>query len=170
MREKYFTPKIEELFVGYETEEIFFGEFSSFFTPCSLQSLEAHYLSDKTQSTPIIIDNNKLVEIILLNDLPRREGGKGIYRTPYLTKEQIEKEGFVFKRDYKETFYFEKGNVYKIGGIFLDYNITSKILKVSINKGKFDNSGTPKTDSCFEGKIKCINEFRNILKYLSINT
>ena len=176
MKEKYFIPKIEELFVGYETEEIFFGEFSSFFTPASLESLEAYYLSEKTQSTPVIIDNNKLVEIILLNDLPVSKGGKGkrgllgIYRTLYLTKEQIEKEGFDFKRDYKETFYFEKGDVYKIGGIFLDYNISSKTLKVSINKGSFDNSGTPKSDNCFNGKVKCINEFKNILKYLSINT
>lgn len=151
MKEKYFTPDISSLHIGYECETRQFTGSNWF--KCIIDE-EMYYADDDG----LYRNNCPLFHI------------ETYFRTPFLTKEQIEKEGFVFKRDYKETFYFEKGNVYKIGGIFLDYNIFSKILKVSINKGKFDNSGTPKTDSCFEGKIKCINEFRNILKYLSINT
>lgn len=162
MKEKYFIPKIEELFIGYETEEIFFGEFSSFFTPCSLESLEAHYLSDKTQSTPVIIDSNKLAEIILLNDLPRSKGGKGmlgIYRTPYLTKEQIEKKGW--KLVWNEGVFDSEEFSFEYKNYFLQF-CPERNNNISIYRvGK---------DKIFSGKIKCINQFRNILKYLCINT
>lgn len=172
MKKKYFTPKIEEIYIGYETEEIsnFFGEFSTFRNFPNLDSLEAHYLSEEISSTPVIIDSNKLVELMLLNNLPRREGGKrmlGTYRTPYLTKEQIENEGWVLKGKSTCLWFDKEGDfertTYTLYKATLYYNLEDKWLSIYLHDcgDKID---------IFQGKCLCINDFRKIMKYLSINT
>lgn len=137
MNNKYFTPDLEDLFIGYET---------TIFTP---SEFEQPYYKD------IILSKNDLIEIFTFNGDLRN--GQGIpldfLKTSYLTKEDIEKGGW--ENTYKNfsDFYFEKEN-YRL---LYDFNaLDLKVFKNIISEVIFD------------GKIKCVNEFRKLIKMLEI--
>ena len=121
MKNKYFTPDITDIHVGYELE-IRQGNM---------------WKSDKVQSNDCFCD---FVDM---------DG----YRVPYLTKEQIEAEGWT-----KEKSYFIKNNIY----LFFE----DKFLVI--------DSGNPfsweaiDSEILFKGKCKDINTFRKICKLLEI--
>ena len=130
MENKYFTPDIEDIRVGYEYE--------------SLQKQEDG--SEKWVPQ----------KIVRRYDLEGDWEGwlhYGIVRTPYLTKEQIEGEGWT-----KEKSYFIKNNIY----LFFE----DKFLEI--------DSGNPfsweaiDSEILFKGKCKDINTFRKICKLLEI--
>ena len=132
MKNKYFTPDMEDFHIGYECEI----------------------------STPTRWKSGKFPEILELNS-ELDEFGKdslmktahAILRVPYLTKEQIEAEGWT-----KEKSYFIKNNIY----LFFE----DKFLVI--------DSGNPfsweaiDSEILFKGKCKDINTFRKICKLLEI--
>jgi hypothetical protein len=82
----------------------------------------------------------------------------GIVRTPYLTKEQIEAEGWKqmpppiisISKEFRDIPFIKNG--YR-----LDYNSNSNQLAITVS-GQF----------LFYGECKCINTFRTICKLLNI--
>ena len=155
IRGKYFTPKIEELFVGYETEQIFYGEFTSSISLA--YEREPHPYESEVISVPIKLLKKEINELLKYNldvshSIRDKEGKSigGTYRTPYLKKEQLENEGWK---------HFEN-NCFKLNGRWSCYwyedELRIKIIDIE-------------NDKEFRGNIKCINQFRNILKYLLIN-
>lgn len=156
---KYSTPEISDLHVGYEGE---------------------YRLGINYDWQPFIIEN-------LYTD----SNGAGVYeyedylkngnlRTPYLTKEQIEAEGWElyskgidlwFKKEILVENFDWSGlsNLYgyKPYKLFLNYGLHDhKIhIKCDFSGGQdFANS-----DTLFEGYCPSINEFRTICKLLKIN-
>lgn len=128
---QYFTPDISDIRVGYECEAIFSnGKWHPF-------KYEEHDFS--------------VLEIEILN--------KQI-RVPYLTKEQIEAEGWV-------------ANCFNIGeedyGMcsFKKGNFECRRWSNGNNYIEFYNNRTTE-DLIYEGGCKCINDFRYICKLLNI--
>lgn len=139
MNNKYFTPEISDLFVGYET---------TIFTP---SEFEQPYYKD------IILSKNDLTDIFKFNGDLRN--GQGIpldfLKTLYLTKENIEKEDWKLDNfDNDGVSWFKKDNYELV--YFDEYKSThSMIIKYF-------------GDTFFQGKIKSINEFKKLLKMLDI--
>lgn len=161
MENKYYTPDIEDIRVGYECEQ--------------------------------------LIDYITHNEWKKEIFGKGCWlpegdvggimhwyhtciinkrlRTAYLTKEQIEVEGFTFKGKCVDDWYemgIEKAfntdlhnfSGYKAYNVFLQYGKHDNRLKI---RGDF--SGGAKMNEgevLFDGECKSINELRQILKLIHI--
>lgn len=142
--EKYYTPAIEDIHVGYE---------------CEIKSFEEDEKWIKVIfSTPDLTPPlNKMVtdqgEIYFVpNSL----------RTPYLTKEQIEAEGWVEHngQDFIVAVGYEFNRIpFSKGDYRLDYNYELQILAIS----KFSDFLF-----CYYGKCPSINELRVICKLLDI--
>ena len=142
MENKYFTPDMEDFHIGYECEI----------------------------STPTIWKSGKFPEILELNS-ELDEFGKdslmkaahAILRVPYLTKEQIEAEGWkenVLNNNEKALLLFLK-NGYELR-MYKNYICRFSILIVGAGI-------IPNWDKVlFEGKCKDINTFRKICKLLEI--
>lgn len=138
---KYYTPDISDLFVGYECE----------------------FLEDPSQEkwTPFVFKN--------ISSEP--EHGWSItmssVRTPYLTKEQIEKEGW----EETENNYVRVwgGYSFKKRNMSLRFSPTEGLLIINIDFSRETTHpmGYP-DDSMFKGKCPSINEFRKICKLLGI--
>jgi hypothetical protein len=121
MENKYFTPDIEDICIGYELEHL----------------SAAGYITTKFE-----IDSSlpALQELIKLNQV----------RVPYLTKEQIEAEGW------ERT----GGILYRKNNYDLGYREDNKRLKIAtIGKDSYN---------LFIGECKDINTFRKIIKLLGI--
>ncbi len=135
MEQQYYTPELEDLRVGYECEV---------FVERNYKSIK---LNDRT-GLQVSID---LIQI-------------GIHdiRTPYLTKEQIEKEGW--KIIHEET----KPLPYKMEWIVGAKNQ----FRIYINLALHDRMNLAveefKQTKMFQGKCPSINEFRTIMKLLNI--
>ena len=132
---KYFTPDIEDICIGYELEVHYNFKLNGIFHKKIINSFEE------------------------LADIHSRMSGDCVIRVSYLTKEQIETEGW------------EKMNapIMSIGHGFLyipflkkncrlDYNYTTNIL--NIKKDDVTN--------LYYGECKDINTFRKIIKLLGI--
>lgn len=132
MENKYFIPNIEDLHVGYE------GEYHNW---CMDESGKPELNYDRWDK---VILTNSNVETML-------KYGVNHFRVPYLTKEQIEAEGWTYNEQYK--------TYHKVKNIESGYSIyfnTNKML-VSYNG-----------DCIFYGECKDINTFRYICKLLKI--
>ena len=140
MENKYFTPDIEDLCIGYECEYNFARAYTDEF-----DFVKIGY-KDVTPGKGGYTD--ELTHMIHLID-----DGAAAIRVPYLTKEQIENEGWT-----KEKSYFIKNNIY----LFFE----DKFLVI--------DSGNPfsweaiDSEILFKGKCKDINTFRKICKLLEI--
>jgi hypothetical protein len=143
---KYFTPSIEDIRVGYECEELMTG--GSF--------------------EPSIIDSAgvRIAEM----EIPSKA-----IRVPYLTKEQIEAEGWeVYEKDPQKR--YDAGLMWGSMGFtknnyFLRWNITDKSISIilldpSRIEGLYFNS-LPEHFKC-TCSCKDINTFRYICKLLKI--
>lgn len=138
--EQYFTPDIEDIRVGYECE---------------------HRFTDKQEWQKLVI--KPTADIQYLKDICDGViGGAGGLRTPYLTKEQIEAEGWEFVRITPNKIFIELNK----DRWDLDYNVKTYTLKIT---------DRPRNDcyECesgivFEGECKDINTFRYICKLLGI--
>jgi len=134
MDNKYFVPDIEDLRVGYK---------------CEVNALAtADRKEDKWVFTCIQrIDHIERAEIALTLKY---------LRTPYLTKEQIEAEGWtcIGQNPYiNNNFYY-----FKKDGRFLDFNGVTHEIKIA------EDSEYPD----YNGECKSVNEFRFICKLLKI--
>ena len=128
MENKYFTPDITDIHVGYELE-IRQGNM---------------WKSDKVQSNDCFCD------------FVNMDG----YRVPYLTKEQIEAEGWEFIKHHAGTehYDFEKNGY----SLYVDFDFRGEVY-LKIYDGEQDNEF-----NYFSGKCKDINTFRKICKLLEI--
>lgn len=137
MNNKYYTPEISDLRVGYECEANpkFYSNQEDIWIPTIMKGVGQ--------------------EVIHYHML-------GVYRTPYLTKEQIEAEGWKFKLNiYSDEF----GNGWVIellkGDYYFSFNqdYIAHIYKWSSKEG---------SSTLFTGNCPSINEFRTIIKLLNI--
>ena len=154
MENKYFTPDIEDICIGYEYEQLV--------TPLSesLSKSEPEWMKCKFPD-PFTIDR-----ILLLYE--RKEQ----LRVPYLTKEQIEAEGWettdegVDSRGEKILYKNCKKdlNIFNLK-YYLIFNEIEKSLNIYMRKSLFDDSIT---SNLYNGECKDINTFRKIIKLLKI--
>lgn len=143
MNNKYFTPDIEDIHVGYEGEVSYLHEDK--FTPFKLRHAE------ETSDFLTGYYNRKV-------------------RTPFLTKEQIEKEGWEFQEKYEMSgrLAFRKDNYFLI----LDVNGVPQITLILRDstleyRRQFRFIENPEHFN-FNAEVKSINEFRKIQKMLNI--
>ena len=139
MENKYFTPDIEDIHIGYECE-LLMNTNVSILNPTS----------NAPEFKPFIFEKNKIELLIELYDS---------IRVPYLTKEQIEAEGWskakapivTIKHDFYEIPYIKDN-------FRIDYNFKNNLINILENNGV----------NLFYGKCKDINTFRKIIKLLGI--
>jgi hypothetical protein len=131
MENKYFTPDIEDFYVGYELEVNYNFKLNDIFHKEIIDSFEE------------------------LSDIHSRMSGDCVIRVPYLTKEQIEAEGW----EHYVTTIFKKGNW------LLNYNTDSYKLAIIIDRDLVENHCD---FSHYAGTCKDINTFRKITKLLEI--
>lgn len=153
MVNKYFTSQIEDIRVGYECECLWCCQEPRPWLPIIITKED----NMDTKSLPFGI------EIVW-----RLENGE--IRVPYLTKEQIEAEGWICKgcsgttdQNGVETitgFCFKKGDF----SLDLEKDYTLVIYNKSKYSYDFDDWGI-----LYRGKCKDINTFRYICKLLGIN-
>lgn len=141
MKDKYFVPDIEDFRVGYEYQKT--AKFMNF---------------DKWKNCTFGTTNTRLETI-----------GSALYtkeiRVSYLTKEQIEAEGWIYSGKAVDLWFKKDGN-FQIGSwtayqLKLHYGLNDHRLYVYAEDC---NNEHP----LFEGECKSINEFRYICKLLKI--
>ena len=144
MENKYFTPDIEDVYVGYELE-----------WKCKIRNQDWEKTICDTDLISIIYDEYEHADF----EEPYNEQ----FRVPYLTKEQIEAEGWkenVLNNNEKALLLFLK-NGYELR-MYKNYICRFSILIVGAGI-------IPNWDKVlFEGKCKDINTFRKICKLLEI--
>ena len=144
MENKYFTPDISDLHIGYKCET-------------------------KVQPYPNWV-NTKIIEG---EDITFIQEGIWEVRTRYLTKEQIEAEGWnhiggqMISGGIQN---YEKGDIWKDDkqGGFLDYSENTKMLKITTKDGGYNQDG-PNISIKFFGYCPSINEFRYITQKILIH-
>lgn len=139
MENKYYTPTIEDIHVGYE---------------CEWQDIGGNCEWIKAK-----IDEYIIFEILSI-DLP-----EGQLKTLYLTKEQIEAEGWIIRTDKIHKgfqFAFEKGDYF---GVCLQNGKLDIHLKDAL---KDDYTEHTSNTRLYFGNCPSINEFRTICKLLNI--
>jgi len=145
---KYFTPDIEDLCVGYE---------------CEINNIHG-----KWESITITFTNSNsfyktdLAEVCLLVE-------DKYVRVPYLTKEQIEAEGWEYKNRSTDLWFerkqiFLRKDGYHLENIKLQYGLHDYRLKISFVYVGDDEEST----GAYLGECKDINTFRKIIKLLEI--
>ena len=141
---KYFTPSIEDIRVGYELEVYY-----------------KHFFSDKPTEEGW---ENHIVRLETLI-LYAGEVKKGVARVPYLTKEQIEKEGWEYMSKSVDIWFKKEGSFEMYGWtarkVVCHYGLHDKKLTIYA-----DDTGTD--HHIFQGQCKDINTFRYICKLLGI--
>lgn len=144
MNEKYYTPELEDFCIGYELE----------YKP-----------ANNSEFTKLIVDKYFQSSRWGYEELSYEEFVKeGRIRVSYLTKGQIEQEGWLVSA--VDDFYNKTGNR-------LTYDELSNELciiqtpKITIDEARDWPEGKGNYN-LFRGKCKSINEFRTIMKLLSI--
>ena len=161
MQNKYYTPDLEDLRIGYEFE--FYQGYSSEsdYKPNTENEKEEYWKKDIFTKDDALSHNDYNAGYFaeLIKDTER-----GYIRVPYLTKEQIEKEGwqYPFTIDISILDRIELVKDIDNDRIILRYNIENKNL---ILQQKYHKD----TPILFNGFCKSINEFRTIMKLLKIN-
>lgn len=157
--QQYYTPEIEDLFVGYELEWklnkvdwITYGD-------KSVYGWEKHTMTQFDFATGELGDDFHNVGNTMCE-----------FRTPYLTKEQIEKEGWTNKNHALDAgnWAFEKGNRFAV----IRFNDLKNplILEVIVKDPSIEPIvfGFPSENFRFSCPCPSINEFRKICKWLGI--
>jgi hypothetical protein len=142
MENKYFTPDIEDIRVGYEYEK---------------------YIAGSGNEYEKLTFNGDLEQLQFFINCYRQNLQDGWLRVPYLTVEQIEAEGWEI------TFRELKPAPYKVDWINArkgDYDLWINLaihdsMKLGIDKTKWG--------ILYRGHCKDINTFRQIIKLLKIN-
>lgn len=132
--------------------EINIVDASKYFTP-SIEDIRVGY---ECEFTGWLSDYKEVK--ITQDNLSLAVGNLAFLKVSYLTKEQIEAEGWELKSDSKEAGYF----INKINNYKLYYNYNTCSLRIGNGKEYEQNS------IIFDGYIKDINTFRYIIKLLGI--
>lgn len=148
MNEKYYIPEVEDFYIGYEFEIR-----NSDFPDSEFEKGEITMFTHLGEWGYEKIRYDSFCE-----QVPKR------IRVPYLTKEQIENEGWLVSA--VDDFYNKTGNR-------LTYDVLSNELciiqtpKITIDEARDWPEGKDNYN-LFKGKCKSINEFRTIMKLLNI--
>ena len=132
---EYFTPTIEDFYFGYE-----FG----YQAPDKKWHKVTYHTNDTEKLNFIYIGPKRLQELI----------DKEQVKVPYLTKEKIEAEGWIFDYNLGDFDYYIK----TLNDIEYELEFCYK-ERININTYK---------RILYQGECKCINEFRKIIKLLGI--
>lgn len=135
MENKYFTPDIEDIHIGYELEVNYNFKLNDIFHKKIIDSFEE------------------------LSDIHSRMPGDCVIRVPYLTKEQIEAEGW--KKYYIDGTYIKDNHI-------LNFDFATGLNRLNIHKKPETGKNVTSHDMLFNSKCKCINDFRKIIKLLGI--
>ena len=154
MENKYYTPAIEDLRVGYECE-------------CLWVRPEPKTW-DKIEVTET--DTEEYLKLSVQEVIRRVKTGE--IRTPYLTKEQIEAEGWVFKTTNRIRSWYEKPDLF----IDAPHSPSHQILAAELIHDSEYNTIQIRVQlrsdfeyhTFYEGNCPSINEFRTITKLLGI--
>lgn len=137
----YYTPDMEDIYIGYELEQL--NQYTNSWYKRTIQDFE-------------------LEEGIRHRDK---------WRVPYLTKEQIEAEGWKFTATSVDLWFEKEGDV------SLGFFVSKYILHYGSKehpKGSNDCRLRVYADDCgsdyelFRGECKSINEFRKIIKWIGL--
>ena len=145
-KDKYFTPEISDIRVGYECEWLKNNEWEHFIVGNNGKGIFCQW----DQFEQLDIDR---------------------IRVPYLTKEQIEAESWEYKQTNKIRYWYEKLSP-EVGGNLYGYYIYKATLihDPEMKYVKILFSFDAVEDECvFEGECKDINTLRYISKLLKIN-
>jgi len=153
MDEKYYIPEVEDLRVGFVYQYSLYGEDGTWEWKCLDKE-------DFTKITAYQEDCEVLSVAWLIGKTHKNHpGNAGRIRVPYLTKEQIEKEGWLVDADNE---------------VYTDFKYKGK-PELSLRFWKdvedwFKNVTffCVQPELSYEGPCKSINEFRTIMKLLNI--
>jgi len=136
MENKYFTPDIEDVYVGYELE-----------WKCKIRNQDWEKTICDTDLISIIYDEYEHADF----EEPYNEQ----FRVPYLTKEQIEAEGWKLLSEDKYLQFIKSGySISYIEKLHLLIVIALEEKQISVT---------------YSGECKDVNTFRKIMKLLKIN-
>jgi len=129
---KYFTPDISDLYVGYEYQWL-------------LHNIDGsdYKWVDK------VADTTNMVSLLWQLEM-------GHIRTPYLTIEDIESEGWKWDKDHYRL---------KLSPLYKDQS--DEVWELW-QYGKIINISNETSNRCFDGECKSVNEFRKIEKWIGI--
>lgn len=144
MENKYFTPSIEDIRVGYECEELLDTCYN-----CGTKD-ERHDIRWEKRVFKELLHSNYIYEKIKNEKL----------RVPYLTKEQIEAEGW--KELKRELDGFGKYSYFQKETKHITFQEKEHILEIHNDEAYSDHQ------TWYEGECKDINTFRQIMKLLGI--
>lgn len=157
--QKYFMPLIEDIRVGYECE----CDTHSSLGWIKVMVADYHF---KTK----VPEGYTAISIFNISERLKQDG----LRVPYLTKEQIEKEGWILKSMYSNSnnFCFTKV-INERSWLEVWYNKENKqleIVKVRVRTQNDDHKRkeVEKEDVLFNGQARDLNEFRTICKLLNL--
>lgn len=155
-KNRYFTPSIEDIRVGYECECLWCCQEPRPWVPITITKED----NMDTKSLPFGIEVVWRLE-------------EGEIRVPYLTKEQIEAEGWVLAKQYSSKVWnFEKDNYF-----LAFYEDSRVIILMAKDVTKLDWLWLHQGDNFYHSQAhlfrmtfpcKCINTFRYICKLLNI--
>lgn len=166
---QYFTPSIEDIRVGYECE-------------WKMPKQEFDTYGDKScygwQKHTVTI--NDFDQHDLSDPFHNFAWGGCEFRTPYLTREQIEAEGWKFKHTNKTRWWYEKDDTffecpmttgYQIMRLEMVHDPEFKAIRIQAyyrGEAGYDKSEGVDLPIIFEGYCKDINTFRQICKLINI--
>ncbi len=141
---KYYTPELSDFYIGYDYER-------------------SSYSGGAEEWDRIIVNGGDIEEID--NIFSRGEQSQKV-RVPYLTKEQIEAEGFSGGRLLKH-FVGEDTRRFYYGKYEMDFNeITRKLSILDPNNEQCEQDCDE--NYLYNAECKSINEFRTLMKWLNI--
>lgn len=154
MNKKYFTPSIEDIRVGYEFELIDYAS-NNYGQDTSNCTWTKHIIKEEDLLSFYKEDSGIETYLSYLR--------KGHFRVPYLTKEQIEGEGWIFKEKAgaRETYYIEMER-----GFRLYLSRWDEAYHGDVGIYGFDDQGS--LFHWYSGDCKDINTLRYIMKLLKI--
>lgn len=162
---KYFTPEISDLRVGYE---------------CEIQTNYGYEAFNKGEEiwNPVTIkykiEENNVYTHELTDIIHMFEDGVQPVRVAYLTKEQIEAEGWdyfpslLFEGQDGEDAFFEGFHRQINKDLWYTVIYESDSNNLWIQKRYYRNEVSQVWEDLYKGKCKSINEFRTIIKLLEI--
>jgi hypothetical protein len=136
---EYFIPEISDFYFGYEFE---------YQAPDKKWHKCTYHMNNTDKLNFIYIGVSNLQSLIDKEEI----------RVPYLTKEQLETEGWKYDEKYNDEKHFYKDETYL--KLYIGYQHEEIIFH---NISIFNANGV-----LFRGECKCINDFRKICKLLEI--
>lgn len=172
LNSNYYTPDREDLFDGYECEVYFCNKVGNeivspaiTYSPFQWSKEYVDNLKKVTSTYQYLREkdweNGKLNALLLTRIITDWSNTHSIIRTKYLTREDIEKEGWVYNGNNGGFPSFYKGN---INTNYYQIRLVNEILEIA----DYGMKNPGRRNPLFFGKCKSVNEFRKLCKMLEI--